>query len=197
MGVAKVPPGDAPEEERIQPAKVWYSLWYVPAFPLDVMGGKLDKDIEERPWLLGLLDDIRRAGRFRNPVIVWNHHKLRGTKQPGWLLRAGSNRVWCAQQLGWAHVPAVVSCVLEDQIRDGHGFCHFAGGGRWPGERIRPEDLQSYFPDGGNLWANEHGFGLLRAKPPEVTYADYKATEDELKAVRPTNNGTRKMVTPW
>jgi hypothetical protein len=147
------------------------------------MGGKLDKDPSERPWIMGLLADIRAEGRFRNPVIVWNHHPLRGRKQPTWLLRAGSNRVWCAEQLGWATVPAIVSTV--DGTLPPHPF--------FP---MRPEELQEAFSDGGNVWANEHGFGLLRAKPPEVTYARYIPTSTELSELRPIKHDLTKIINP-
>ena len=189
MAKAKVPPGDAPEELRIEPEKVGFDLWYVERFPVARLGGRLDKDPEANPWVLGLLDAIRREGRLLNPVIVWNHHPMRGGKQPEWLLRAGSNRVWCAEQLGWTHVPAVVSTARTDLM------ARIIVTGLAP-QPVAPENLQSLFPDGGSLWANEHGFGLLRAKKPEVTYADYRPTREELAAVRETDHGRDRIVNP-
>jgi hypothetical protein len=183
MGKQKVPPGDAPEELRIEPAKVWYALWYVERFPVSALGGKLDKDPDERPWIMGLLADLRAEGRFKNPVIVWNHHPLRGRKQPYWLLRAGSNRVWCAEQLEWTHVPAIVSTAPGEPEPRG-------------AVRIWPKDLQEHFPDGGNIWANEHGFGLLRAKKPEETYAAYCPSASELASVKPTEHHLDKIINP-
>jgi hypothetical protein len=167
-----------------------YDLWYVPTFPLDRMGGKLDKDPEDIPWIMGLLADIERAGRFRNPVIVWNHHPNRLTgKQPEWLLRAGSNRVWCAEQLGWDTVPAVVS--TRGEIPPIQILFHDP-----IGVTLRPINdpltLDDYFPDGGKLWANEHGFGLLAAPKPEITYAGYQGAL--LSATE--NYGRTKIINP-
>ena len=197
MGKSKVPPGDAPEELRIEPDKVWYSLWYVPRFPLRILGGKLAKldangvsidVVLPANALLGLKADIAREGQFRNPVIVWNHHSLRGKKQPYWLLRAGSNRVWCAEQLGWTHVPAVVSTATEYDARTLAQCATLF--------HVEPALLQTYFRDGGNVWANEHGFGLLRAKKPQETYRDYQPTAEELAAVKPTSHGLGKLINP-
>ena len=184
MGTNKIPPGDAPYDERVHPDRVWYQFWYVPRYPLHCLNGKLDKDpAGTQPWIMGLLAAIRQDGYLKNPVIVWNHHPLRGSKQPTWLLRAGSNRVWCAEQLGWTHVPAIVSTV--------------------PGEappaqnyRIEPDAVQSYFVDGGNIWANEHGFGLLRAKKPEVTYSQYIPTSTELSELKSTDHHLQKIINP-
>lgn len=160
----------------------------MPAFPLAALGGKLDKDVAERPWILGLKADIAAHGNLKNPVIVWNHHPLRGKKQPYWLLRAGSNRVWCAEQLGWKDVPAVVSVDPAETLPS------------WLvsrlGHKLEPLKVQAWFLDGGNIWANEHGFGLLRAKAPEVTYAGYAPTATELAAVVPTNHGQIKLTNP-
>lgn len=171
---------------RVEPEKVWYQLWYVPQFPISALGGKLDKDVAERPWILGLKAAIAAEGRLLNPVIVWNHHPLRGKKQPYWLLRAGSNRVWCAEQLGWHYVPAIVSVAEE---RDEPAMT--------PGVRqLTPTEVQAFFVDGGNIWANEHGFGLLRAKKPEVTYSGYVPTQFELDAVKPTAHHLTKIINP-
>lgn len=187
MGKSKVPSGDAPDYERVQPERVWYGLWIVPQFPLRVLGGKLDKDVSAAPWLLGLKDDIAKTRYLRNPVIVWNHHPLRGKKQPYWLLRAGSNRLWCVEQLGWTHVPAVVSTATPEDA----AWIDSIGG-----DPVHPSMLEGYFPDGGNIWANEHGFGLLRAKKPEVTYAAYVPTNSELADVKPTSHGVIKLHNP-
>ena len=178
MAQRQIPAGEGPDEARILPEKVWFDLWYVPAFPLERMGGRLDKDPAQAPWLLGLKADIEQEGRFRNPVVVWNHHDHRLTgKQPMWMLRAGSNRVWCAEQLGWPTVPAVVSTV-KGETPPAPSF-----------HRISPLTVQSYFPDGGRIWANEYGFGLLQAKRPEVTYAEYVPTISEIAQVKPTAHG--------
>lgn len=185
MAIPKVPPGDAPLERRVEPEKVWFDMWYVPAFPMSVLGGKLDKDVTERPWIMGLKADIAAAGRFLNPVIVWNHHPLRGKKQPWWLLRAGSNRVWCAEQLGWDAVPAIVTADPKEPLPN-----------NWPKFKIRPDELQEAFPDGGNVWANEHGIGLLRAKKPEVTYSRYIPTSTELSELKPTNHDLISLINP-
>lgn len=184
MGINKIPPGDAPYDERVHPDRVWYHLWYCSKYPLSALQGKLDKDpLGTQPWIMGLLAAIKQDGHLKNPVIVWNHHPMRGGKQPTWLLRAGSNRVWCAEQLDWSHVPAIVSTV--------------------PGEtppcnavRITPDEIQEFFVDGGNIWANEHGFGLLRAKKPELTYADYVPTPEELALLQATDHDRRKIVNP-
>lgn len=183
MATRQIPAGEEPEELRVEPEKVWYDLWFVPEFPLAEMGGKLDKDVEQAPWLLGLLADIRAEGWFRNPVVVWNHHDHRLTgKQPFWMLRAGSNRVWCAEQLGWGYVPAVVSTV-KGEVPPARSFF-----------RIAPKHVQERFPDGGVIWANDFGFGLLQAKRPEVTYAAYAPSAAELAAVRPTAYNRERLA---
>lgn len=183
MASRQIPAGEGPEEARILPEKVWYDLWYVQAFPLAEMGGRLDKDESNYHWLLGLKADIQAEGRFRNPVIVWNHHEHRLTgKQPAWMLRAGSNRVWCAEQLGWTHVPAVVSTV-KGEVPPAVSF-----------HRISPLTVQDYFPDGGRIWANEHGFGLLQAKRPEVTYAEYVPTQTEIEALQATAHHRTRLA---
>lgn len=183
MATRLIPAGEEPDEARILPEKVWFDLWYVPAFPLAEMGGRLDKDPASAPWLLGLKADIAAKGRFLNPVIVWNHHDHRLTgKQPMWMLRAGSNRVWCAEQLGWQSVPAVVSTVKGE--RPPAGSFH----------RISPLTVQDYFPDGGRIWANEHGFGLLQAKRPEVTYAEYVPTQPEIEALQATAHHRTRLA---
>jgi hypothetical protein len=186
MGTRLIPAVDWPIEKRIQ-ARVPYHLWYVPRFPVSSIGGKLDKEIEERPWLLGLLRDIERTGHLRNPLIIWNHHPNRLTgKQPEWLLRAGSNRMWCVEQLGWKYVPAVVSTVgAEIPPSDGVR------------EVLEPKDVQPLFEDGGRIWVNEHGFGLQAAKAPEVTYADYDPTEADKAALKPTDHKRSKIIAPW
>lgn len=192
MATAKVPPGDAAEELRVIPEEVWYDLWFSPAFPLALMGGKLDKDYAgTQKWIMGLLADIRSEGRWRNPVIVWNHHPLRGKKQPRWLVRAGSNRVWCAEQLGWTAGPVVFSVDPNDRDAENDLARHAV-------QRIRlaARDVQSLFVDGGNIWANKHGFGLLRAKKPELTYGDYVASPDDLALIRPTAHQRTVMPNP-
>ena len=197
MGTNKIPPGDAPYDERVHPDRVWYQFWYVPRYPLNCLNGKLDKDpAGTQPWIMGLLAAIRQAGYLKNPVIVWNHHPLRGSKQPTWLLRAGSNRVWCAEQLGWTHVPAIVSLDPRDQIRSGIGCLHAEKLLGMPATLIRPDAVQSYFVDGGNIWANEHGFGLLRAKKPEVTYSQYIPTSTELSELKSTDHHLQKIINP-
>jgi hypothetical protein len=184
MGTRKVPPSTAPLEERIQ-LEVPYRLWYVARFPLDRMGGKLDKDPSEAPWLHGLYDDIRRTGAFRNPVIVWNHHSHRLTgKQPEWLLRAGSNRVWCAEQLGWKDVPAIVTTTGEIPPHESVV------------EPIWPRDIPWYFKDPGVIWANDHGIGLIGVDRPEHTYAEWRETwvNDGLTATNKYNRG--RLINP-
>lgn len=186
MASRLVPPGTAEPEARIEPVKVWYDLWYVPFFPVQQLGGRLDKDVEANPWLLGLLEDIRSEGRLRNPVVVWNHHAHRLTgKQPAWMLRAGSNRIWCVEQLGWEVVPAVVS-TARGEFPPASSY-----------RRIYPTSLDAQFPDGGVCWANEHGWGLLQAKKPEVTYANYTPDPAQLAAIRPTNYGMTRWNTPF
>ncbi len=162
MATRIVPGSQQPLEERIQ-EEVPYDLYFVPDFPISTLGGRLDKDPDAMPWLQGLYDDIKAEGGFRNPVVVWNHHPNRLTgKQPAWLLRAGSNRVWCAEQLGWDTVPAVVSVVDTPAC--------------WNPPRtwvqVTPRQVQDLFTDGGKIWANDYGFGLLAAPKPEETYAD-------------------------
>lgn len=182
MGVQLIPSSSSHEELRINES-VPYRIYYTPAFPLSKLNGKLDKDYQgAQKWIMGLLADIREAGCFRNPVIVWQHHKTRGVKQPHWLLRAGSNRVWCAEQLGWTHVPAVVTTDTDplDFLADY--------------EEIYPRDLPRYFPDGGKPWANDFGIGLLAAKKPEETYASYEADPRELLSVTPTEHNRQKII---
>ena len=183
MSTREIPSGGASEEVRIRSEDVWFDLWYVPAFPLALMGGKLDKDPVHAPWIVGLLEDIRAAGAFRNPVVVWNHHSHRLIgKQPFWMLRAGSNRVWCAEQLGWQTVPAVVSTVKGEKP-PASSF-----------HRISPLTVQDYFPDGGQVWANQFGFGLLQAKRPEVTYADYVPTHAEIAGLQATDYNRSRLA---
>ncbi len=177
MGTRIVPSSSGSLEERIQET-VPYKLYYAPAFSVAQIGGKLDKDPEEAPWLQGLYEDIKEEGTFRNPLIVWNHHanRLIG-KQPYFLVRAGSNLLWCAEQLGWDYVPAIVSSEFPL-----HGL-----------HEIRPRELQEYFPDGGKIWANDVGFGLLAAKKPEETYKDSTCTT--LKAT--THHKRVKIISPY
>ena len=161
MGKRIVPASQQPMEGRIQ-QYVPYNLWYCPCFPIAELGGKLDKDPTEMEWLQGLYDDLKESNRFRNPVFVWNHHPNRLTgKQPQWLLRAGSNRIWCAEQLGWETVPALVSTVPTDKP---------------PCEAIMvaPRYMEQYLNDPGVIWANDYGFGLLAVDRPEETYKEAK-----------------------
>lgn len=168
MGTRVVPSSTDPVEVRIQET-VPYQLWYCPRFPIAKIGGKLDKDPAEIPWIQGLYEDIKADPVLRNPVIIWNHHANRLTgKQPEWLLRAGSNRIWCVEQLGWPLVPAIVS-TAGDPLP-------------FPciGTPIAPREIESYFNDPGVIWANDAGFGLLAAARPEETYAAF--TESDLPA---------------
>ena len=168
VGTRIVPPSAAPLEDRIQEA-VPYHLWRCPAFPIALLGGRLDKDPQQTPWLQGLYEDLERAGRFRNPVFVWNHHANRLTgKQPEWLLRAGSNRVWCAEQLGWTSVPALVSTATCSEIPPSASWA------------LTPRELEEYLNDPGVCWANDYGFGLLGVHRPEDMYAEF--TESSLQA---------------
>jgi hypothetical protein len=169
VGTRIVPPSEAPFEARIQET-VPYQLWYVPYFPLDRLGGKLDKDAQQNPWLQGLYEDLKREPRFRNPVIVWNHHPHRGGKQPEWLLRAGSNRVWCAEQLKWTAVPALVSTV-PNEVPPGKQM-----------DLIEPREMELFLGDPGKIWANDQGFGLYGVHRPEDMYSEY--TESDLPATR-------------
>ena len=181
MGEAKVPSSQVPHDDRVD-ACVPYNLWWCPRFPVIKIGGLLDKDPDDKPWLQGLYDDIEEAGVIRNPIIIWNHHSMRGGKQPEWLLRAGSNRMWCVEQLGWSTVPAVVSTV-HNELPPADSRINYT---------IYARDIESYFPDGGRIWANKHGFGLLRAKLPEVTYAEIKN-----RILRKTENHQRnKIINP-
>lgn len=183
MGTRKIPSGDDPRE-IILPDEIQYRFWYCPHFPVETLGGRLDKDIEEVPWILGLLEDIRAEGRFRNPINVWNHHESRGKKQPTWLLRAGSNRIWCAEQLGWTSVPAVVSTAWSERCP------HYV-----EARPIQPMDLPSFFPDGGRIWANKHGWGLLRAPKPELTYDGF--VPDKPPQLRELEHkGLTKVINP-
>lgn len=171
MGKAKVPNSKDPKEVRIQ-KRVPYLIAYAHRFPVERLGGKLHKDPEQLTYLHGLIEDLKAEGRMRNPVIVWNHHPLRGTKQPEWLLRAGSNRVWCAEQLGWTHVPALVTYWPEDR-------------NRLP-KRIVPTDpwhLEMWLKDPGVMWANDYGIGLIGVHKPEDMYKDAPRSEllNELK----------------
>ncbi len=184
MGTREVPSVDWSEEDRVQET-VPFHLWYVAEFPVATIGGKLDKDVQATPWIMGLLADIRDTGYLRNPLIIWNHHPNRGIKQPIWLLRAGSNRMWCVEQLGWKTVPAVVTTASLGQLPPGvRGF------------EIKPRDMQSYFKDGGIIWANEHGFGLQLAKPPEKTYQNHKSTSAELAGIKATSHRRDKIIRP-
>ncbi len=183
MGTRKVPWSGETEENRVK-ASVPFCLWYVRQFPVSLIGGKLDKDLTDKPWLMGLLEDIRTEGRILNPLTIWNHHANRGKKQPAWLLRAGSNRMWCIEQLGWHWVPAIVS-TLPGELPPGRAAHH-----------ILPRAVQGYYPDGGKIWVNEHGFGLLAAKAPEETYADYQVTDAQLAEIRSTNHRTGKIINP-
>lgn len=172
---------DWPVEARVAES-VPFTLWYVPKFSVDIIGGKLDKDPADVPWIMGLLADIREAGEIRNPITIWNHHPNRGVKQPEWLLRAGSNRLWCVEQLGWDWVPAVVSTASDVVILEG--------------VEIKPRSVQALYPDGGIIWVNEHGFGLQLAKPPEKTYDTYQANSAELADIVPTNHRRDKIIRP-
>ena len=176
MGIAKVPSSQVPHDERVA-EEVDYNLFWCPRFPICFIGGMLDKDPDEHEWLQGLYDDILESGELRNPIIIWNHHPERGRKQPLWLLRAGSNRMWCIEQLGWKYVPAVVS-TRAPTVPPANDA-----------SRIKPRQIESYFPDGGNIWCNEHGFGLLRAKSPEITYAEISN-----RTLRKTDNHKRRKI---
>jgi hypothetical protein len=57
------------------------------------------------PFLPGLLEDIRQRGMV-NPLIVLNH---RGPGYHPYAVSTGVNRLWCARQLGWQTVPALVT----------------------------------------------------------------------------------------
>ncbi len=180
MGTAIVPSSAAPHEDRVL-ERVPYRLWYCPEFPVYRLGGKLDKDPQQNPWLQGLYDDLEESGALRNPVIVWNHHENRKRgKQPSWLLRAGSNRIWCVEQLGWATVPAVVSTES--------GNCP-----ETRCTRIWPRQIEGHFTDGGKIWCNDVGFGLLAAKKPEVTYADNISTLLQ----KTDTHGRTKIIAPY
>jgi hypothetical protein len=175
-------PRQADRVMRFEPEKVRYNLWLAHEFPVALADQRRSwRNPAEIPWIWGLLDDLERTGRFLNPLLIWNHHD--SPFLPRFCVRHGGNRVWCANRLGWTHVPAMVSTRPSD--RDVTKTMQDMGA-----ELIRPEDSQSYFPDGGTVWINDYGYGLYEPKLPEVTYADYRSpaqaeTPDAPRKARP------------
>lgn len=130
-----------------------YPLFHVPEFPIDALtrlSGVFDPP--SQPWVvLGLLPNIKAAGRFLNPITVWNHGKENNS------VRSGRNRVWCAKQLGWTSVPVIVS---GSPPEGNLGYTQI-------------EDLSTlagYFPHNDvRLWSNDIGWGVhVRLVGPEL-----------------------------
>ena len=125
------PPGLAPD---VDPP---YPIWYVAEYPVELATNIQDWGFDARPWLRGLLADIKQHG-LRNPLLI------RGTE-----VQYGMNRVWCLRHAGIATAPAVV-----------WGTCPV------PGIPLTPPQLQPYFRE-GVIQVRTKGLRLYGASRPE------------------------------
>lgn len=130
-----------------------WNLWYIPSLPISFLT-RLDgvHKPSEQEWVLeGLLPSIAKEGRFLNPITVWNH----GISK--FAVQSGRNRVWCAKQLGWEHVPVLLS--------DERGVMYPEG------KLIEDQDtLEGYFPHNGiRFWNSKVGWGVhVALRGPEL-----------------------------
>lgn len=91
-----------------------------------------------------------------NPLILLNHN--REGMQDKWL-KVGNNRMWAILQLGWKHVPVVITGAEPP----------------YPCEKVEIEDLPKYFRDGFPV-VTEQGLKM----------AGYCAPEDLRYPIAPT-----------
>jgi hypothetical protein len=77
-----------------------------------------------------------------NPIVVLNHRNPAEWER-SWVW-VGANRVWCARQLGWAHVPALVT-----------GECRF------PCTQVEWSRIQEHTCD-GQFYIDRNGWLKLR-----------------------------------
>lgn len=78
-------------------------------------------------WRPALADNIREQGLV-NPLIILNH---RGEGYTTKYLKTGNNRLWALKELGWTHVPCIVT-----------GSCDH------PCIKVTLKEAESYFKDG-------------------------------------------------
>lgn len=107
-----------------------FDIWYCPEFPVGAIN--FSKIVFRPDWdhyRPGLLENIKENGMV-NPLILLNHRPIERYK-PMWL-KCGNNRMWAIRELGWSHVPVIIT-----------GECPYE-----PKEKVEPENIQNYFKDG-------------------------------------------------
>lgn len=132
-----------------------FEIWYCPEFPVGAIN--FSKKVFRPDWdhyRPGLLENIKENGLI-NPLILLNHRPVE--QYESMWLKTGNNRMWAIRELGWTHVPAIVT-----------GECPFE-----PKEKVEPEDLPKYFRDGYPIIRDRHeGTIIMRgnALPEEMEY---------------------------
>lgn len=146
MGVARWVTEYDPERIVWIDRRAAYPVWWVPRYPLarlDEYTGARVRTPQAMPFLRGLRRSIEKTG-LRNPLLV------KGTE-----LQIGNNRLWCIQDLGWTHAPAIVthSCDIEE-----------------PHHRIGYNEIQGYFAE-GRIQVRKKNLLLRGIQRPEEEFA--------------------------
>lgn len=145
-----------------------YPIWYCDRYPVSQIR-KPDVHPDGRPqdeadaWKWPYREVLKRSIQehgLLNPLIILNHpDRMRYEKQGDRWIRTGRNRLDAITQLGWTHVPAIVT-----------GECPYEC------ERVHPEDVQAYFREGEIIF-DEVGPRLIRAtrlkKVHEMDWTQY------------------------
>jgi hypothetical protein len=159
-----VPDGGFLSEQRINDIQAVsrYELWYAPHFPIQLPWVR-SRDAADS-WRLNLLESIREEG-LRHPITIHGHSpkglpiekyitdENRDTPRD-FIVRQGTNRLWCCRELGWETIPAIVSINKGSTLPEG------VNGGIIPHEKF----LEWVPGNAVRVWVREHDFGY---KQPE------------------------------
>lgn len=143
-----------------------FSLWVVPEFPIHLPWVRDRRPQTGEEWRFGLLEDIRDNG-LKSHIGVYGHQpqgpiskkydvEWNSDRDRKYVVRLGTNRLWCLMELGHKTFPAVVSI--------NHGSKP-----PWDGYIIPACSLGKYFTD-GTPWVANHAFGIVQATVPEEAY---------------------------
>jgi len=141
-----------------------YNLWYIPHFPMDLpLRRPRDRKLK---WRVRLLESIQEEG-LRYPILIYGHspkgafnmHRWGDANEgrnPSMYIAFGTNRYWALEQLGWTHMPVIISLNKGRKPSRNWGESTL----------VRPQDFHNYAPP-GRIFVQEHGFGWTLKEKPE------------------------------
>ena len=132
-----------------------FDIHYCPEYPVeDIQASTMVYRDDHEKFRPALAENISKQGLV-NPLIILNHRDPARYKER-WL-KTGNNRYWAIKNLGWTHVPCLVT-----------GHCDH------PSTKVTFDEAQELIKDGTLIYIVEAHGGILQlegvCKPESYEY---------------------------